>query len=229
MGGHRPYMQRRLQIGYNRAATIEEMEEQRSSARPTMPQARNSAGKHQYVMPSYVAHRTSRHVAGHCCGAGRVDDVRLRCTTPTPDRVTLSPRVSPTSIDETPRRNRAALSKSCRMAGWKGHIIWIGRRLRFAYDDAHGGAIVYKRQIRRRSGNRARRTQLVSGQSDAAGGSAPAVETGIQPAMVVANETQEQLSLTLRDPKGDLPGTATLYFTGTIGSYMHGVWLCKIW
>ena len=40
-----------------------------------------------------------------------------------------------------------------------------------------------------------------------------AVEIGIKPNMLVAaSEAEGQLALTLRDPSGDLPGTATLYF-----------------
>ena len=95
------------------------------------------------------------------------------------------------------------------------HLDWPAR-LRFAYDDAHGGAIVTVKGkfVAVQETARAEPNWFPVSLTPLAV-LRQAVETGIQPAMVVAaSETQEQLSLTLRDPKGDLPGTATLYFTG---------------
>ena len=95
------------------------------------------------------------------------------------------------------------------------HMDWPAR-LRFAYDDAHGGAIVTVKGkfVAVQETARAEPNWFPISLTPLAV-LRQAVETGIQPAMVVAaSETQEQLSLTLRDPKGDLPGTATLYFTG---------------
>ena len=95
------------------------------------------------------------------------------------------------------------------------HMDWPAR-LRFAYDDAHGGAIVTVKGkfVAVQETARAEPNWFPVSLTPLAV-LRQAVETGIQPAMVVAaSETQEQLSLTLRDPKGDLPGTATLYFTG---------------
>lgn len=95
------------------------------------------------------------------------------------------------------------------------HMDWPAR-LRFAYDEANGGAIVTVKGkfVAVQETARAEPNWFPVSLTPLAV-LRQAVEGGIQPAMVMAaSETQGQLSLTLRDPSGDLPGTATLYFSG---------------
>ena len=138
----------------------------------------------------------------------------------TPDTVTLSPA----RLADINRGLKALPPQSGRfeqimpnggLAEGAYHMDWPAR-LRFAYDDAHGGAIVTVK------GNFVAVQETARAEPNWFPVSLTplavlrqAVETGIQPAMVVAaSETQEHLSLTLRDPNGNLPGTATLYFSG---------------
>lgn len=144
----------------------------------------------------------------------------LAAQPPTPDRVTLSPA----RLADINRGLKALPPQSGRfeqimpnggLAEGTYHMDWPAR-LRFAYDDAHGGAIVTVKGkfVAVQETARAEPNWFPVSLTPLAV-LRQAVETGIQPAMVeAASETQEQLSLTLRDPKGDLPGTATLYFTG---------------
>lgn len=96
------------------------------------------------------------------------------------------------------------------------HMDWPAR-LRFAYDAASGGAIVTVK------GNFVAVQETARAEPNWFPVSLTplavlrqAVETGIRPDMLLAaSESEGQLALTLRDPSGDLPGTATLYFSGT--------------
>lgn len=93
------------------------------------------------------------------------------------------------------------------------HMDWPAR-LRFAYDAASGGAIVTVKGkfVAVQETARAEPNWFPVSLTPLAV-LRQAVEIGIQPNMLVAaSEAEGQLALTLRDPSGDLPGTATLYF-----------------
>lgn len=134
----------------------------------------------------------------------------------------LAPLISPTRLAEVNQRLKnlppqsgtfqQVLPNGGRAAGTY-HMDWPAR-LRFAYDAKSGGAIVTVKgdfvavQETARAEPNWFPVSLTPLQV-----LRQAVESGIQPDMLIAaSETGGQLSLTLRDPSGELPGTATLYF-----------------
>ena len=99
-------------------------------------------------------------------------------------------------------------------AGGSYHMDWPAR-LRFAYDAASGGAIVTVKGnfVAVQETARAEPNWFPVGLTPLAV-LRQAVETGIQPAMLVdAAEEDGFIALSLRDPSGELPGMATLYFS----------------